>query len=230
MFGINPTPFDLRLEAFRIPIRVHPSFWLGSIIFGSNLSSNQLLFVWVVCSFISIVVHELGHALTAESFGWPTEIVMYLGGGLAMSQRRRNDTPWRSIAVSFMGPAAGFLLLGLVFVIERLMGLTNDDVMMTSVGDPRYYWYKVLDFLWFMNLYWGLLNLLPILPLDGGNILHSFCQVLGFRTPLNVTLKAGAVVAAAAAYYFFKVTNQSFAGVMMLMLCMQCVGTLQSRR
>ena len=76
MFTINPTPFDIRLVAFRIPIRVHPSFWLGSLIFGQSLGSPELIFLWVICSFVSILIHELGHALTAEAYGWPTEIVL----------------------------------------------------------------------------------------------------------------------------------------------------------
>jgi stage IV sporulation protein FB len=230
MFGINPTPFDLRLVAFRIPIRVHPSFWLGSILFGSNLPTNQLVFIWVVCSFISILVHELGHALTAESYGWPTEIVMYFGGGLAISQRNRNNTPWRSIAVSFMGPAAGFLLFGLIIGIDLVMGLTNDDVIKAEPGDSRYYLYQAMGFLLFMNLYWGLLNLLPVVPLDGGYILQSLCAALRFRDPLGIALKVGVVVSGAAAYYFFVTTHQTFAGMLFLMLCMQSIGALQSRR
>ena len=227
MFGIDPTPYDVRLVAFGIPIRVHPSFWLGSILFGSNLETNQLVFIWVVCSFISILVHEMGHALTAESFGWPSEIVMYFGGGLAISQRHRNNTAWRSIAVSLMGPGAGFLLLGLIFIIVRMMGLTNIDLMRAGPDDRRYFWFKALEFLWFMNLYWGLLNLLPVIPLDGGHILQSFCRILGFRNPLDVTLKIGTVVAGAAAYYFFVTVHQTFAGMLMLMLCLQSAGALR---
>ena len=215
--------------AFGIPIRVHPSFWLGSILFGSNLPSNQLVFIWVVCAFISILVHELGHALTAESFGWPTEILLYFGGGLAMSQRLRNNTPWRSMIVSFMGPAAGFLLFILILAIMRAMGLTNADVMNVTASNERYYWYHALDFLMFMNLYWGLLNLLPVIPLDGGYLLQSLCQIVGFRNPLDVAMKVGVVVSGAAAYYFFVTTRQTFAGMLMLMLCMQSIGALRSR-
>lgn len=235
MFGIDPTPFDVRLVAFGIPIRVHPTFWLGSILFGSNLPTNQLIFVWVCCAFVSILIHELGHAITAESFGWPTEIVMYFGGGLAISQRTRGNTPWRSIAVSIMGPVAGFMLLGLVVVVERMMGLSHRQVLWSlafeqNPDEPRFYFYSVLRFLWFMNLYWGLLNLIPVLPLDGGHILEAFCVAIGLRNPTDVALKIGAVASGAAAYYFFTKLDQTFAGMLMLILCLQSVGALQSRR
>ena len=235
MIGIDPTPLDVRLVAFGIPIRVHPSFWLGSILFGSNLESNQLIFIWVVCAFISILIHELGHALTAESFGWPTEIVMYFGGGLAMSKRNRGNTPWRSILVSLMGPCAGFMLFGVLFLTERVTGL-NHNALLHFAGsdvlgdDYRFYLLSALDFLWFMNLYWGLFNLLPVLPLDGGYILESFCEAMRFRDPSGLTLKVGAIVSGAAAYYFFTKMQQPFAGALMLMLCMQSVGALQNKQ
>ena len=126
-----------------------------------------------------------------------------------------------------MGPVAGFLLLGLIFIIVRMMGLTNIDLMRAGPDDRRYFWFKALEFLWFMNLYWGLLNLLPVIPLDGGHILQSFCRILGFRNPLDVTLKIGTVVAGAAAYYFFVTVHQTFAGMLMLMLCLQSAGALR---
>ena len=131
--------------------------------------------------------------------------------------------------VSFMGPAAGFLLFILILAIMRAMGLTNADVMNVTASNERYYWYHALDFLMFMNLYWGLLNLLPVIPLDGGYLLQSLCQIVGFRNPLDVAMKVGVVVSGAAAYYFFVTTRQTFAGMLMLMLCMQSIGALRSR-
>jgi len=208
--------------AFRIPVRVHPSFWLASIVLCWSPNHPDAMFIWVMCSFVSVLVHELGHAFTAEAFDWPTEILLYFGGGLAASSRYRNNTPWRSIAVSIMGPMAGFLMLGLVvgirFVLIRQDLLTNEYV--------RY----MFTCLIIQNLFYGLFNLLPVIPLDGGHICLSFCQVIGLRDPAGVAIKFGIIVAGAAAYFFLVHTRQQFAGVMMLMLCLQNVGFLQSRR
>jgi stage IV sporulation protein FB len=222
MFGIGPTPFDLRLVAFRIPVRVHPTFWLGSLLFGSNLENGQLIFIWVMCSFVSILIHELGHALTAEMFDWPSEIILYFGGGLAISHRYRNDTPGRNIAVSIMGPMAGFMFLALLIAVELLLNANR-----IWVYEYRFFTFQVLKF---MNLYWGLLNLLPVLPLDGGQILQSVCRAIRLRDPVGVAMKIGVVVGGAAAYYYFAVARQQFVGMLMLMLCMQNVSALQSRR
>ncbi len=221
MFGINPTPFDVRLVAFRIPIRVHPSFWLAGIMLGGNQPAS-LLFIWVVCTFVSVLVHELGHALTAEAFDWPTEIVLYFGGGLAISHRFRNNTPWRSIAVSIMGPMAGFMLLALVIGISVILAKSPlwDNI----------YVYSAFEAPIFLNKFYGLFNLLPVLPLDGGHILLSLCQVIGLRDPLRVTLVIGIIVSAIVAYISFAILHQPYMGAMLLLSCIQNVSALRSRR
>jgi Zn-dependent protease len=230
MFTINPTPFDIRLVAFRIPIRVHPSFWLGSLIFGQSLGSPELIFLWVICSFVSILIHELGHALTAEAYGWPTEIVLYFGGGLAMSQRGYNETPWKSILVSLMGPVAGFLLLGVIFVVMIGMAFSGQVRTPEAASDFSYYLQQALSYLFIMNLYWGLLNLIPVMPLDGGQIARSLCEVLRFRDPISAALKLGVVASGAATYYFLVQRKEMMPGMLMLMLCLQNVSALQTPR
>jgi len=230
MFTINPTPFDIRLVAFRIPIRVHPSFWLGSMIFGQALGSPELIFLWVICSFVSILIHELGHALTAEAYGWPTEIVLYFGGGLAMSQRGYNETPWKSILVSLMGPVAGFLFLGIIVVVMIGMGFSGQVRTPEAASDFSYYLQEVLLDLFIMNLYWGLLNLIPVMPLDGGQIARSLCEIFRFRDPVSAALKLGVVASGAAAYYFLVQHKEMMLGMLMLMLCFQNVAALQSPR
>ena len=100
--------------AFRlagIPFAVTPYFWIGSAIFGANAAHGPngmlLLAVWVACVFVSIVLHELGHALAARRFGVTPYVVLYqmggatyLPGGIASRVER--------IFVSLAGPAAGF--------------------------------------------------------------------------------------------------------------------------
>ena len=78
MFGtVAPTPFDLKFSIFGIPVRVHPLFWLVSVIMQWNVHDPRTTLIWVVCVFVSILIHELGHALTAKSYGWPPHIVLY---------------------------------------------------------------------------------------------------------------------------------------------------------
>ena len=86
MFGnIAPTPYDLNFSLLGVPIRVHPLFWLAALVLGLNLNPHQLP-IWIAVVFVSIVVHEMGHALMIRSFGWQPSIVLYTFGGLAMHQ------------------------------------------------------------------------------------------------------------------------------------------------
>lgn len=222
MFNLNPTPFDVRLVAFRIPIRVHPSFWIVMALLGWNPERPELTFIFVTCAFFAVLVHELGHALTSEWFGWPTLIVLHFFGGVAISERYRNNTPGRSILVSLMGPVAGFMFCVAAFVLNEIF----DHFHILNYEYRNY----VFAYLVILNWYWSIFNLIPVLPLDGGHILHSFCELLGLRNALGVALTIGAVVSGAAAYYFLHVRKEQMAGMMMIMLCFQNIMGLQSRR
>lgn len=221
MFSIEPTPFDLQFSLGRIPVRVHPGFWIVGVLGGWHPDDLRLTFIWVMCLFVSILIHELGHALTAEAFGWPSEILLYHFGGLAFSQRYHHHTPWRSIAVSIAGPAAGFALFGLIYasipVIHRLGWL----------ADP--YVRDAVEKLSFINLSWGLVNLAPVLPLDGGQICRSFLEWTGLRSFEMLTLRVSLVVGGLMAWYFL-IRGDQFAGILFLMLAIQNLSTLQQIR
>lgn len=221
MFGLEPTPFDLRLVAFRIPIRVHPSFWIAAAFLGWQPDHLDRVFMWVMCLFVSILVHELGHALTAEAFGWASEIVLYWCGGLAFSQRSHGRTPWREIAVSLAGPFAGFGLFGLTIGVLYL--LPSDQPL------PRNAEFVITQLIW-INLCWGLVNLLPVLPLDGGQVCQSFLVWCRFRDPVRIAMQVSVIVAGAASAYFFTQWKENFAGMLFAMLCLQNVASLQAPR
>jgi membrane-associated protease RseP (regulator of RpoE activity) len=84
-----------------------------------------------------------------------------MGGQTEWAEPRRLSGAQR-IGISFAGPAAGFLLAGLVYAGQPLFSQAPDWRMQVVY----------LDLLW-VNIGWGILNLLPILPLDGGHIMQS---------------------------------------------------------
>ncbi|OAI51325.1 hypothetical protein AYO44_00505 [Planctomycetaceae bacterium SCGC AG-212-F19] len=175
--------FDWQFRIFGIPVRVHPWFWIVSIMLGfSALRDNKgpegflYLGIWVACVFVSVLVHELGHVCAGLYFGSEGHIVLYSFGGLAVGSSNLTDR-WQRIIVMFAGPAAGFILFALVAAGVWLY----DPMMVTNLlralvwldwvrGDwPRWAERLVID-LFAINLFWGLINLLPIWPLDGGQI------------------------------------------------------------
>jgi len=196
--NVGISQFDLQFRCFGVPVRVTPWFFLAAVLLGRGYLKDgepEYLICWVICLFVSILVHEMGHALVASAFGWPPSVVLYHFGGLAMFQPYRNYTPWRSIAVSFAGPAAGFLLYGFVLFVEEILVWTQTWPGKVGV--------MALAQLEFVNLWWGLVNLLPALTLDGGRISQEFCHMVRPRDGFAIAAKIGIVVAAGTAAYFF---------------------------
>jgi Zn-dependent protease len=192
----QPTPYDLRFSLFGIPTRVHPLFWVISAVMGWSEDLNLTL-IWIACVFVSILVHELGHALVAKRFGWPPEIVLHAMGGYATFAPTWGYSIQRSIAVSFAGPGAGFILYGLIEAILKTLLITG----------TRLSYYSAVTFqnLEFINLWWGLVNLLPVHPLDGGHIsrdLFSYWQ--GFRG-LASSLQLSLITAVGVALYAYSI-------------------------
>ena len=173
MFGIPaPTEFDVRFRLFGIPVRIHPLFWLLAGLLGRGLSEPRLLIVWILCVFLSILVHEFGHAFTNRLFGSEPSVYLTMFGGLCAADPSR-QRPWQRFLVILMGPGAGFLLMGAailvkIFILTRpTSGL--DAIMRADVGATDYV-AEAVNFLIWINLVWGILNLFPIMPLDGGQL------------------------------------------------------------
>jgi Zn-dependent protease len=196
-FEPSPTQFDLRFRLFGIAVRVSPWFWVMSAVLGWGGGPDrdrefflQRLLIWIACVFVSVLVHEMGHVLVGRSFGSHGHIVLYGMGGLAIDSNAL-DRRWQRIAVLAAGPGAGFLLLGVVWGIVHLSGMAERDMpRMARVAYGALVW---------INLVWGLVNLLPIWPLDGGQISRDVCSGLwrdrGVRLALGISTFIAGLIA-----------------------------------
>jgi Zn-dependent protease len=223
MFGVSETPYEVRFPFLGIPVRVHPLFWLVAAMLGWRRNDLPAVLIWVACVFISILIHEYGHGSVARSFGSRPWILLWGGGGLCLYHDDR-ETPAQRLAVLISGPGAGFLLCGLVLLlVSALVGVTPREhlsVIQRLTGfdeDPSDYAsahlklrtgmnFRVYSNLIWINLMWGLVNLLPIWPLDGGGIskivLSHFNPRDGARWAHTVSLLvAGALAFAALSYW-----------------------------
>jgi Zn-dependent protease len=212
--------YDLRWHMFGIPVRVHPMFWVMSAILGLSAAVQrgvEYLLVWMACVFVSILVHELGHVFMGRFFGREGSIVLYSFGGLAIGSNALASR-WQRIAVSFAGPLAGFLFLAFIFLTMRvvapetynlyaraLMPIFATEGPVNAEVSPLVR--AVIVDLFLINVFWGLLNLLPIWPLDGGQISRDFLGWLspqkGDRLALGISLVVSGLLAVQAltAYY-----------------------------
>jgi Zn-dependent protease len=180
-------PFSLRFNLGRIPVVVEPMFWVMTVLLGLGFKDEpRLLVCWMAVVFVSILVHELGHALMALALGSSgASIRLYSFGGLCYHQGLGR---WRDVAISFAGPLAGFLFAGALYLARPYLPLH---------GFPGVYIYR---FLMYVNVYWGLMNLLPVHPLDGGNMVVGILGPTRYRMALGLgVFTAIAVVAYALA-------------------------------
>lgn len=189
MFLAEPqnTPYDLRWRMFGIPVRVQPFFWIiAALLTWSPLIGYGL--PWVLlgigCVFLSILLHEMGHVLMGRLFGSWGYIVLYGMGGLAVGS---NDLQkrWQRILVSFAGPLAQLLLFA---GLMGMLFLRPINLPPTERGFPHPL-ETVIEILLYINLIWPLLNLLPIWPLDGGQICRELCEGLMRQRGLVVSLQ-----------------------------------------
>jgi Zn-dependent protease len=188
------TPYDLNFRLFGVPIRVHPLFWLGAALLGAGTLKDGLhfLLIWIVVVLVSIIVHELGHAVAFRRFGSDSQIVLWIFGGLAIPYNAVIGR-WRRIVVSLAGPFAGFVLCGVVYGTHKLSGWGRLENGLPVVS--LYAW------LIFVNLVWGVINLLPVFPLDGGQVSKELCEAKWRGRGLQIALKISIGVAAVIAIY-----------------------------
>ena len=162
------------------PVRVHPFFWLIMALLGSGwiipIYGPLYLLLWIACAFLSILVHELGHAFAARIFGAQSSILLYGFGGVAQYSHAPR-AGWQRMLIALAGPAAGFVLLGFVVASNALFEWSQLGTILRGV-----YWFLVI-----MNLFWGLFNLLPIWPLDGGKVCRELLYIFGVRRPDPLT-------------------------------------------
>ena len=228
MLGQIPrTPYDLNFSILRIPVRVHPVFWLTAVWLGWVPGRMDLVLVHVLCIFAAILVHELGHALTTRRFGWYPEIALYFLGGYATTTRH---STWKDIAVSAAGPAAGFLLFAVTlgFGVATANGAGRGELLSAAIA-----------FSLFINFVWNVMNLLPVLPLDGGHISREFFCWLSPRRGEEISLKVSLVASGAIALWAAHCRSQGrgllgldpvFLLVMFGYLCYQSFQALQNLR
>lgn len=160
-------------SAFGIDVLLHWSFFLFPLLIGwlawvSGHSISQTA-VWTVLLIVvlgSVLLHELGHALTAKKLGIPIiDIVLTPICGLARLERSPAG-PWDEVRVAIAGPLVNLL-------VAMILGLVLGWQQVTFSLDPTVITSSIVLTLFWINLSLCVINLLPIFPMDGGRILRA---------------------------------------------------------
>jgi len=232
------TPYDLNFRVLGIPVRVHPLFWLVALLLGLGGGDNgrdlaPLLF-WIGTAFVSILIHELGHALAARSYGWEPWITLHGFGGLA-SYRPTFQSPKSQILISLAGPGAGFLFAA---VVLGFIAASGHSIHFVWPNFTLPFWFEplyqsrnlnlLLYYLLYINIFWGLVNLLPIYPLDGGRISQEVFQLANPRDGLQQALWLSIAVAVGAGILAWTRMGDQFLAIFCAYLAYTSYQTLQS--
>jgi len=155
----------LRFRIGRIPVEVHPGHFLFAAVLGYQgmnwrdpRTAVLYLISWIAIVFFSVLLHEMGHALASLFFGYRPAVQLVWTGGLT-HPNAGGAIPWhRDVLLTLAGPSIGLFVGGAFKVINWLLSPA-----------PGYLEYVLANLIW-VNVYWSLLNLAPVVPLDGGKI------------------------------------------------------------
>jgi len=174
----------IRFSLFSIPVRIELWFWVTTAFLGGAFdATNQEALLgtatFMLAAFISVLIHEMGHALTIKRFKQPTQVVLTFMGGYA-TYPPGILTRKRSFLVTLAGPALQLVFgIGIIFLSEYLPSQGKQvDIFFANL-------------IW-ISIIWAVFNCLPIYPMDGGQMLSA---VLGPRRA-KVVHMTGIVTAA----------------------------------
>lgn len=157
-----------------IDVFVHATFilligWMGYSYWLQNHNWSEVIsgILFILALFVCVVLHEYGHALTAQRFGIKTrDITLYPIGGVARLEKMP-DKPIEELWVALMGPAVNVvisvLLFAYLFLTGGLVPLTQLSVASGSFAER----------LMVVNIWLVLFNIIPAFPMDGGRVLRA---------------------------------------------------------
>jgi Zn-dependent protease len=202
----------------------HGDLWPDTVLrnpSSPDYAATQALtiLVWAVVISGSVLIHELGHALASLLFGYRPSIHL-IGMGGVTQPNAEGQIPWhRDVLLTLAGPVFG-LMLGLAsgavfFLIDRAGGSEGARYILRGAA--------------IANIFWAVLNMIPVQPLDGGRIATAVLQrVFGRQGFLYAQILA--LVLGSAVLVFSAVTRSIFLGIFFGMYMLRSWTLIQAYR
>ena len=199
------------LTLFRnsLPIQIHPLFVVLAFMIGW-LNSGTVVgtCLWALVIFFSVLIHELGHAIAGLAFNQNPAITLFGMGGYTERRHPTKLKPWKEFLLVFCGPLFGFILAILA------------SISLNFVPPKMELLHYTLTVTYLVNLFWTILNLFPIHPMDGGKIsliiLEHFFGIRGIKISLAISLIVGVIFG-----LLFLFLNQLFIGAIFLLFAFE---------
>lgn len=143
--------------------------------------------LWIPVLFFGVLLHELGHAAAIGVFGYGASEIT-LGGFGGMTVNARQAKPAHDLLISIAGPLSSLVLAGVAWGLPYVVTGVN--------GDP--FFRAILPMTVQANVLWGIFNLFPVIPLDGGQAFLNFMRLfVAPRTAVTVSVWLSFVVGGA---------------------------------
>lgn len=201
----------------RIPVTIYPTFWLVAAMIGYLYSQSVVgTLIWVGIIFVSVLFHEFGHAVTAALFGQKPRIELIALGGLTYHDGQKLPF-WKQFLIVLDGPLFGFLLVVIAQLLLHIPALSQGLMGTVLV------WASAI------NLFWTVVNILPVMPLDGGQLLRIVLEAIFGLKGFKYSLIASMIVAVGISLYAFLV-HQFFVGAFFFLFAYQSFDTFRRTR
>lgn len=135
--------------------------FIGGGLHAANSTDILLVLVFVFAGFLSIMIHELGHALTIRKYGLPAAFTLQAFGGYASFTSGKLDRK-QSFVVTAAGPALQFAFGVLLIILAPNIAIPDGSLFLPFLR----------DLIW-VSIAWSILNCLPVYPMDGGQMMAA---------------------------------------------------------
>lgn len=232
--------YDVHFRLFGVPVRIHPFFWLFTVLLSGGGSLSVIL-IWLLAVVVSLLVHEFGHVFAFRMFGIDSYVVLHSFGGLAIpfgsgysGYGTPRLSPRDSAIVAFAGPGAeifsAYFLAAVCYAAGCEIRFPQSGFLRFIPGvwfDGSIYMLILVNMYINLSILWALINLLPIIPLDGGRISQAMFIGANSRTGQRQALILSIIVACLTAALMFVEFGSIFTGVFFLYLAYTSYQSLQ---
>ncbi|MBQ8375753.1 MAG: hypothetical protein IJX33_01705 [Akkermansia sp.] len=183
----------IRFTLFGVQVSIHPTLWLTLAILGraymvSNLVELMSALLFIIAAFVVLLMHEIGHALVGRRLGGgaPSVYLAWLGGDCTNETARL--TRMQGVVMTAAGPLASLAVglvtclilclyvgdfgLASVLSVGFAFGVMPAEVLMAYPPLAMFFFFYLIE----VSFWWTILNMLPIFPLDGGQIMQGLMK------------------------------------------------------
>lgn len=183
----------IRFTLFGVQVSIHPTLWLtlaflGRAFFATSVVELMSALLFIVAAFVILLAHEMGHALVGRRLGGghPEVHLAWLGGDCTNETARL--TRMQGVVMTAAGPVAslavglvsylllclyvGSFELGTYYSLSFAFGLMPAEAVTNYPALAMFFFFFLIE----VSCWWTLLNLLPIFPLDGGQIMQGLMK------------------------------------------------------